>query len=385
MRIAMIGQKGLPARSGGIERHVEELSTELVSRGHQVLAFCRSWYTWPVRDHKGVRCIKTWSFHSKHLDTITHTFTSVLAAAREKVDVFHFHGVGPSLLCWLPKLLRPSAKIVVTFHCIDRHHQKWNWFARLMLFLGEGLACHVPDATITVSKTLETYCRLSYGADAKYIPNGTQIPLEVADEELLAPFGLQPQKYLMMCARLVRHKGAHTLIRAWKQLRSTDPELIQDMKLVIVGGSSFTDAYVREVQALAADEPSIVLTGTQTGSTLHSLFSHAYAAVHPSASEGLPIAILEEMSYGLCVLSSDIPENLELTEELGLTFKVDDVQDLALQLKDLLSRPATEIHDMGQRARLHIAKHYDWKDIAETTEYLYELLWLEPELTQQQA
>jgi glycosyltransferase involved in cell wall biosynthesis len=91
------------------------------------------------------------------------------------------------------------------------------------------------------------------------------------------------------------------------------------------------------------------------------------------------------MSYGLCVLSSDIPENLELTEELGLTFKVDDVQDLSLQLKDLLSRPATEIHDMGQRARLHIAKHYDWKDIAETTEYLYELLWLEPELTQQQA
>ena len=378
----MIGQKGIPARSGGIERHVEELSAELVSRGHEVLVFCRSWYVWPIRDHRGVHAIKTWSLPSKHLDAITHTFTSIIRASREKVDVFHFHGVGPALLSWLPKLLRPSAKVVVTFHCIDRHHQKWNFFARTMLYLGERLACTIPDATISVSRTLETYCRLSYGVSTKYIPNGTQILLEDSDPNLIKPFDLEPGAYLMMCARLVRHKGAHTLIQAWRKLKNDHPEVIGDMKLAIVGGSAFTDSYVSELQRLAKNEPSIVLTGNQSGETLHSLFSHSNATVHPSESEGLPIAVLEAMGYGKCVLSSDIPENLELTKDHGVTFKTGSVKDLAEKMKMLLENPDL-VRTVGTEARTHIAKHYDWKDIAETTDYLYELLWLEPELTKQ--
>lgn len=381
MKIAMIGQKGIPTRFGGIERHVEELSAELAARGHEVLVFCRSWYVWPIRDYRGVRCIKTWSLPTKHLDAITHTFTSIVRAIKEKVDVFHFHGVGPSLLVWLPKLLRPTAKVVVTFHCIDRHHQKWGWLARFMLHLGERVACTSPDATISVSKTLETYCRLSYGVTTKYIPNGAQIHLDAADETLLKPLDLEPQKYLMMCARIVRHKGAHILIEAWKRLKTMNPKLVAEMKLAIVGGSAFTDQYVDQLHTLAKDEPSIVFTGNQSGATLHALFANSYANVHPSESEGLPIAVLEAMAYGKCVLSSDIPENLEVTEEHGLTFQTGNVKDLAEKLKMILESPDL-VRAVGQEARTHIAKHYDWKDIAETTEYLYELLWLEPELSE---
>ena len=186
----------------------------------------------------------------------------------------------------------------------------------------------------------------------------------------------------MMCARLVRHKGAHTLIQAWRKLKNDHPEVIGDMKLAIVGGSAFTDSYVSELQRLAKNEPSIVLTGNQSGETLHSLFSHSYATVHPSESEGLPIAVLEAMGYGKCVLSSDIPENLELTKDHGVTFKTGSVKDLAEKMKMLLENPDL-VRTVGTEARTHIAKHYDWKDIAETTDYLYELLWLEPELTKQ--
>ncbi len=375
MKIAMIGQKGIPARAGGIERHVEELSAELSNRGHDVLVFCRSWYTWPIRDHRGVRCIKTPSIATKHLDAITHTFTSIVQAARENVDVFHIHGVGPALLSWLPKLLRPRAKVIVTFHCIDRHHQKWNWVARTMLAIGEWVATKSPDATIAVSKTLETYCRMSYSADAKYIPNGTQIPMTDSDKKLLEPFGLTPNKYLMMCSRLVRHKGAHLLIEAWKQVAATRPELVKGKKLAIVGGSAFTENYVKELHKMAKGDDTIVLTGTQTGETLHALYAHSYAAVHPSESEGLPIAVLEAMSYGKCVLSSDIPENSELTEEHGMTFRRTDAHDLAAKIIMLLEQPAL-VKAVGAEARIHIAKNYDWKDIAETTEYLYELVQL---------
>lgn len=380
----MIGQKGIPARSGGIERHVEELSAELAARGHEVLVFCRSWYVWPVRDHRGVRCIKSRSIPTKHLDAITATFTSVLAAVREKADIFHFHGVGPALLSWLPKLLRPNAKVIVTFHCIDRHHKKWNWIARTMLYIGERLAVTAPDATIAVSKTLETYIRLSYGSDAKYIPNGTQVPMTDSEPALLKPFDLEPGKYLMMCARLVRHKGAHVLIKAFQELKQKNPTLARDMKLAIVGGSAFTDDYVHELRELAKDDASIVLTGNQTGKTLHSLFANSYAAVHPSESEGLPIAVLEAMSYGKCVLSSDIPENMELTEDHGLTFETNNVEDLVKKLTHLLEEP-DHVETIGKEARIHIAKNYDWKDIAETTEYLYELVQLEPVLMSHQV
>ncbi len=379
MKIAMIGQKGIPARSGGIERHVEELSAELAARGHEVLVFCRSWYVWPIRNHRGVRCIKTPTIATKHLDAIIHTFASIICAAHEKVDVFHIHGVGPALLSWLPKLLRPSAKVIVTFHCIDRHHQKWGWFARVMLELGERAAVIFPHATIAVSKTLETYCRMSYGTNAKYIPNGTQIPQADADPSLVSAFGLEPGKYLMMCSRLVKHKGAHLLIGAWKQLRREHPELTHEMKLAIVGGSAFTNDYVRTLRTMAQNDDSIVLTGTQTGSTLHALFLNSYACVHPSESEGLPIAVLEAMSYGKCVLSSDIPENLELTEDYGLTFRRGNVKELTSQMATMLKNPE-RVREIGKTARAHIAKTYDWKDIAETTEYLYELVCLEPAL-----
>lgn len=379
MKIAMIGQKGIPARSGGIERHVEELASELAARGHEVLVFCRSWYVWPIRDYKGVRCIKTPTIPTKHLDAIVHTFTSIIRAAYEKVDIFHFHGVGPALLSWLPKILRPSAKVIVTFHCIDRHHQKWGWFARFMLAYGERAAVSFPDATIAVSKTLETYCRMSYGTNAKYIPNGAHIPQTDADPALVKVFGLEPGKYLMMCSRLVKHKGAHLLIEAWQKMKTEYPELTKKMKLAIVGGSAFTDDYVASLRQITKDDPTIVMTGTQTGSTLHALFLNSYANVHPSESEGLPIAVLEAMSYGKCVLSSDIPENLELTEDLGLTFRRGNVEELKTQMVQML-RDSESVRAMGKKAREHIAKHYDWKDIAETTEYLYELVQVEPYL-----
>jgi glycosyltransferase involved in cell wall biosynthesis len=379
MKVSLIGQKGIPAHAGGIERHVEELAKELVTHGHDVTAYCRKWYTDAPDYYEGIRCIYTPCMNSKHLDAITHTFTSIVDATRRKMDVIHIHGVGPALLAWLPKLLRPQVKVVVTFHCVDRYHQKWNWFARTMLHLGEWMACKAADATITVSETLQRYCRIAYNTETLYVPNGTQIPMEPAEPEEIAQFSLQPYKYLMMCSRLVRHKNAHKLIRAWKELRAEEPELLASWKLAIVGGSAFTDDYVREVEALAKGENSIVLTGNQGGKSLYNLFANAYAIVHPSESEGLPIAVLEAMSYGKCVLSSDIPECAELTAENGLTFETNNLEELKQKMKMMLEHP-DKVSVIGQDARTHVARHYDWKDIAEKTTYLYELTMLEPML-----
>lgn len=382
MKIAMIGQKGIPAQAGGIERHVEELSVELAKRGHDVLVFCRTWYVWPVADLHGVRCIATPSIHTKHLDTITHTFTSILRAVWEDVDVFHIHGVGPALLSWLPRLLKPSARVVVTFHCIDGSYRQWGWLARSMLRLGEWFAVTIPHATITVSKGLQAYIRARFEKDVAHITNGTRLAQNAGDTERLKNLGLLPNKYLMMCGRLIRLKGAHTLIRAWQLLRSTRPDLTAGYALAIVGSGSATDSYTEEIRTLTKDDPTVVLTGTRTGEDLHALFAGSYAVVHPSSSEGLSMTILEAMGHGKCVLSSEIPGNLELTQEHGMTFRTDDIKDLSDKLAMLLEHPDL-IQAVGLEAHGYVTRSHAWEDIGEQTACLYEAIDFVPNLKPQ--
>lgn len=372
MFIAMLGQKGVPGRSGGVETHVAELSTRLTRAGHSVVAYARNWYTPRGADRfNGVRVLRLPSVHTKHLDTISHTLLATLhAAIFVRPDVYHFHGVGPSLLSWIPRLLAPRARIVATFHCVDRWHEKWGWFAQTMLRLGERLATVIPDETIVVSKVLADYTKREYAASPTYIPNGVSPVRTATDPLLLAPFGLESYQYVAVVSRLVPHKGQHTLIEAWKAAKALRPELFRTLKLAIVGGSSFTDGYVKRLHAMAADDASIVFTGAQAGDALEALFSGSRFVVHPSTSEGLPIAILEAMSYGKAVLAADIPENMEVIAEHGVPFTAGDVNDLAHKLIELVLDPMRAAA-VGHLARTYVEDAYDWMDIAAATLDVY--------------
>lgn len=368
MKIAMIGQKGIPTRFGGIERHVEALAVRLGAMGHEVIVYTRAWYAAPkTRFSKGVRVVETATVKSKNLDAIVHTFTSTLAAMRSDVDVIHYHGVGPSLLSWIPRVFSPRIKVVATFHCIDRKHQKWGAFARLMLGLGERAACAFPHETITVSKTLESYCANRYDRDTRYVPNGIGTPGRIGTG-ILAKFGLKKDDYVVMVARLVRHKGAHHLIRAYAELRKKD--LHRGKKLVIVGDSAFTDDYVAELKALAAGTPDILFTGYLKGKALEQVFAHAYAVVQPSESEGLPITVLEAMAYGKTVLASDIPENMEIVRDHGMHFRNRSIPDLTRKLRWLLAHPEAAA-EIGKRAKEFVLKDYHWDDVAKETRDIY--------------
>jgi len=384
MRIAFIGQKGIPAHFGGIERHVEELSTRLAAAGNEVFVYGRPWYLKGREDeinsrkYKGVNLVILPSIKSKHLDAISHTFISTIHALFQSYDVIHYHGVGPSLLAWLGRVFRPSTKVVTTFHCIDRKHQKWGFFSRLALRLGEWCACRFTHQTIVVSKTLHEYCSQTYECEAVYIPNGVCLPdLSQKNERaaVLKKFGLESNKYLLMVSRLVRHKGAHYLIEAFNQISADYP----DYKLAIVGGSAFTDDYVKSLKAMAAGNPKIVFTGYENGENLRDLFVNSYAVVHPSESEGLPIAVLEAMSYGKIVLASDILENLEVIDGgYGLSFHNKDINDLALKLRYVLEGPQ-EITRIGLKGRDRVAVEYDWNDIVKKTIAVYQNLITEKE------
>lgn len=373
MRIAMIGQKGMPAHFGGIETHVSELSTRLVQSGHHVTVYARPWYQKDAaRVYNGVRIVTLPSFHTKRLDTISHTFISILHATFVlRADVIHIHGVGPSILAWLPKLLRPVASVVTTFHCIDARQEKWGRFAKFMLRLGERFAVKAPDKTIAVSKSLQKHIRACYEWPAEYIPNGISPARASTNDAALRPHKLSSGQFVATIARLIPDKNIHVLIDAWKIAKQTSPKLMSGMKLAIVGDSAFTSEYVAKLHAMAAGDNSIVFTGFQTGATLKAIFAGSRAIAHPSKSEGLPITILEAMSYGKAVIASDIEANKEVVDEYGVIVPVNNAEALAEALIEVLEDPIYAA-SLGHSAREHVEMNYHWDDIARRVEAVYE-------------
>lgn len=373
MKIAFIGQKGIPAIWGGVEQHVDHLSRRIAKKGHEVLVYARPYYTSPDvasrfnndSANKNIRIVLLWVFRSKHFEAIFHTLRSIFHAMKENVDIYHFQSVGPSLLSWIPRVFRPRAQVITTFHSPDRLHQKWGFVASSILTIAEWSAVTFAHRTIVVSKDLKSYADGRWQGRTVYIPNGVDMPQLQKPSMITAAYGLEGNDYILMVSRLVRHKGAHYLIEAFKQLDT-------NKKLVIVGDSAFTDNYVAELKQMAADDPRIIFTGYQSGQMLEELFSNAYMYVQPSESEGLSIAVLEAGSYGLPVLVSDIPANSEILQGHGYEFMSGSVTDLRDKLKAVLATPDQKLDATGKELKKYIAVTYNWDTITERTLALYQ-------------
>ncbi len=370
MQIAFIGQKGIPFH-GGVERHVEALATRLGAMGHNVTVYTRPQYAKANPTFApGVKVVSLPTIPTKHLDAIVHSFICTLHAAWVlKPDVIHFQAVGPSLMTGLARLLAPKSVIVSTFHCIDANHQKWGWFAKLMLRLGEWAACKFPHRTIVATQLLRHYAKERYGREGTRIPNGALTPDTFPGSDRLAEFGLQPGKYIAMVSRLVKHKGAHHLIKAWQLLKARG--VTGDLKLAICGDSSFTDGYVAEIKAQAAQDADIVFTGWARGG-VDQIYANSAFCVHPSEAEGLPLVVLEAMGWNKAMLVSDIPEHLEVVSGgMSPTFRNTDVEDLANQMEKLIKNP-TLCAEYGARGKEHIRTNYNWDGVAKATEAVYQ-------------
>ncbi|PIR93912.1 glycosyl transferase family 1 [Candidatus Falkowbacteria bacterium CG10_big_fil_rev_8_21_14_0_10_39_11] len=368
MKIAFIGQKGLPAVTGGVETHVEKLALGLAREGHNVFVYARPWYVANQRKkYQGIFIIYKPSIKTKNWDTISHVLLASIDAVRRNFDIIHYHGVGPALLAWIPRLFSPSSRVIITFHSIDRHHGKWNLLAKMFLLLGEWCAVHFAHETIAVSKYLQRYSQKKYGKKTIYIPNGVDPNKSVPANEIKLKFGLVKGGYILFLSRLVRHKGAHYLIEAYQRL-------YPKKQLVIAGDSAFTDTYVGELKLQADSNPNIVFTGgVKKDSRLWAeLYSNAYLFVLPSESEGLPIVVLEAMSFGCCCLVSSIPQSTEaIAGGFGFVFKNKSVFSLQQKLKYLLGHPAL-VERVGRAAQRHVIKNYSWSDIVRAVNFVYD-------------
>ncbi len=373
MKIAFIGQKGIPAKGGGVENYVDNLASRLSRKGYHILAYTRKHYA-PVGEYKGIQVIATSGILSKNLEAITYTFTAIIHSwSISDLDVLHINSVGPALLTPLARFgffvrrifTGHRTKIVFTFHSADWHHGKWSLFAKWMLLFGAQMGCWFADEVVTVSKSLRDVAKKEFGTDATYIPNGTSLH-NINSEAELEQFGLTKGKYIVFIARLVPHKNAHVLIEAFQRMKKR-----HGWQLVIVGGSANTDNYVTRLEHMTAEDPDIIMTGHQTGRTLKQLFAHAGCYVLPSSSEGLSISLLEAGSYALPVVISNIRENKEIVGRNGYVARVGSSLSLSRALQHVLDNPR-EAKERGEALQEEIKGHYSWSNIVKAFEKVYE-------------
>lgn len=366
LRIAMIGQKGLPATYGGIERVVSETGSRLADRGHEVTVYTRRSYgAPPASPYLGMNVVPAPTIACKHLDAIVHSAASTLMALAHRHDVVHYHAIGPGLLAPLPRYLSPS-KVVLTVHGLDHERSKWGSGARTVLQLAHWLSGRVPDQTVVVSQTLREHYVQRFDNDVAYIPNGVQAPSANASSHV-ETLGLRPGAYLLFVGRIVPEKAPDRLIEAYRALPG-------NLQLAIVGDSSWTDEYTQRVRELAAADPRVVLTGYRYGAQLAALYEHAAVFVQPSSVEGLPLTLLEAISHGLPVVVSDIGPHLEVIgpvrDAARTSFRTGDTNDLARALTDVVGG-LDAARAAAPNLRSTVLARYDWDLATDLLEEVY--------------
>jgi glycosyltransferase involved in cell wall biosynthesis len=378
MTIAFLGQKGLPAKSGGIERHVEFVATGLASRGHRVVVYGRRWYVGGAVAPVGIEQRITGGIFTKHLDAITHGLSALWDARRLQPDVIHLQGPSIGLIAPFARLLVPRAKLVITFHCLDREHAKWNAVARWMLKLGEWMTCRFAHRTLTVSQTLARYCLKEYRCQVQYLTHPFPLEKEPPATFWLAQNGLAHDRYFLFVARLIAHKNAHVLVEAYRRACVKQPSLAKDLPLAIVGGGAWTDAYVAELKRQASQVPGVVMLGEKTGEELRAIQSYAMAHVFPTASEGLAFSMIEAGACGRPVIMTDLPQNREALGEGTIEVPVGDVDALADALLRLANASPAERFAIGASVRRHVQAVFDYGSRVADIEQVYAELQQKP-------
>lgn len=367
LNIAMFGHKRIPSREGGIEVVVTELSTRMAALGHSVTCFNRSGHhvsglefdEKKLDEYRGVRLKKVWTVDKRGLAAMTASFSAAFHAGFGRYDVVHIHAEGPSFMCWLPKLL--GKRIIVTIHGLDWARAKWGKFASWYIKSGEKNAVRYADEIIVLSEGVREYFKKTYGRETVFIPNGVTRAEKREASEIRKQWGLEKDSYVLFLGRLVPEKGIHYLVEAWKNIRT-------DKKLVIAGGSSNTQDYMDRLKALAGED--VIFTGFQQGQVLEELYSNAYVYVLPSDLEGMPLSLLEAMSYGNCCVVSDIEECANVVEDHAVAFEKGNVGDLQGKLQELLDHP-DEVKKYKDGASAFICEKYNWDDVVEKTVALY--------------
>lgn len=367
--ISMFGQKRL-TREGGVEIVVKELCTRMARDGYAVTCYNRSGHhvsgseydNKEKEEYEGVHQKNVPTIEKKGLAAVSSSFFAALCSAFGGYDIVHIHAEGPAFFAWIPKMF--GKRVIVTIHGIDWQREKWkSGFGSKFIRQGEKNAVKYADEIIVLSKGVQDYFRNTYNRKTHFIPNGVNRPSIVDADYISSKYGLTKDSYILYLGRLVPEKGVHYLIRAYKQIDT-------DKKLVIAGGASDTDEYARKLRELANGDNRIIFTGFVQGKILDELYSNAYVYSLPSDLEGMPLSLLEAMSYGNCCLVSDIPECIDVVEDKAIIFRKSNEEDLRDKLQKTCD-DEEQVKVLKKQASDFICNKYNWDEVVKLTEELY--------------
>lgn len=364
--IYMFGFRGFPQIQGGIETHAENLAPRVVELGRRVTVCMRSPYVEPglAKAWKGVRILRLWTVPNKYFETLLHSVICAIVAAVRRPGLVHIHGIGPAIVT--PLLRAIGLQVVVTHHGEDYNREKWGWAARAVLRTGEAMGMRYANKRIAVSRSIGDLIASKYGRPCEVIPNGVVFSEMPQQSDEVVELGLEPGRYVLTVGRLVPEKRQLDLLRAFSAAA------LPGWKLAIVGKIDHQSEYADQLVREAAGRQNVVMAGFQTGDALRQLYAHAALFVLPSSHEGLPIVLLEALSYGLPVLVSDIAPNLEVVDDPARIFHVGDCEEMRAKLSALTL--ASLNAEEREAVRCESAQRYDWSDIAHRTLEVYDEL-----------
>lgn len=368
MKIAMLGHKRIPSREGGVEIVVNELSTRTAALGHDVTVYNRGGKhvlggeSTNLKEYEGVKIKKVITIDKKGLAAMTSSFFASLCCAFGRYDVVHFHAEGPCAMIPIVKLF--GKRVVATIHGLDWQRAKWGGFATKYIKFGEKMAVRYADEIIVLSQNVRDYFMKEYNRNTVFIPNGIEKPKQYPVKLIKDKFGLEKDEYILFLGRIVPEKGITYLIEAFKNVKT-------DKKLVIAGGASDTGEFMEELKKLAYGDERVVFTGFIQGQELAELYSNAYVYTLPSDLEGMPISLLEAMSYGNCCLVSDIPECTEVIGDKAVVFEKSNTESLRNKLQFLCDNIEI-VNKYKKNASEYICSRFNWNDVVNRTLELYE-------------
>lgn len=361
MRLAMIGHKDFPSRSGGVEVVVFELATRLVQRGYQVTVYNRGRRAGDNRGVvQGVEYVRTATSQRQSLNALLYSITATLRAIPQRYDLIHYHALGPSVMLLLARLC--GIPTVATVHGLDWQRAKWNRLGSAYLKLGEKIIARYADEVIVLSRSVQEYFLKTYGRQTNLIENAVVPIAEAPCCEIRRQFGLERHGYVLYLARIVPEKGLHNLIRAFLRCKGTH-------KLVVAGEVPEND-YGRIIRSLAAGSDRIFFTGFAEGEILRELYSNCALYVLPSEIEGLALTLLEAMSAGARCLTSNIPENMDVLGDFGTYFVSGDEESLYQELSCLLDQPGE--NPRAEEQRRFVRQRYGYDTMVKKTQAVYE-------------
>lgn len=359
MKIAMLGHKRIPGREGGIEVVVEEMTTRMAAKGHQITAYNRhkKGYLAP-KEYKGVKIVDVPTIERQSTDAVVYSFLASILVAFGHYDIVHYHAIGPSAFLFIPHFFQK--KVIVTVHGLNYKTPKWKGFASKFIQFGERMAAKYADHIIVLSNEQKNYFMRKYGRETEYIPNGTIVNEKEPADEIISKYGLESGKYLLYLSRVVPGKGLEYLLDAYRDVPG-------ELPLIIAGGTEYVPDFRKMIENKAARDPRVKLIGFVEGKVLRELYSNAKLFIFPSEAEGMPMCLLEAMSFDCPCLVSNIEENLEVGKEYVVSFKTKDTNDLRHKLTACLADQIC----FKSGSREYVLRNFNWNYVVDKTLKLY--------------